>query len=309
MNGRAEVGLPVLLAGVTVLLAALSLLLSPSRVVVLDPFDAPAVRVPAGAVALTAVLLGVAAVGLARRWAPMVRSRRPAAMILGTAHVVAWAGLLVAAWLVSYRDASADHLRWLGLAAYALGHLTSTWAARDRPETIPRAVRPPAHEGDAAAWTGHARLSADVVAPLAITLLVLVGHAFANSLYADGAGGLWVLWLLLLVLVVYSGQLRALWVTVTIGINGVRIRTGPFGRVIHRSWDQLGAVEVLDEELSSDSLLWARRFERRYVLRPGPALRLRQPEPHKPAITVSVDHAEQGAAVAARHLADRARRG
>jgi hypothetical protein len=60
-------------------------------------------------------------------------------------------------------------------------------------------------------------------------------------------------------------------------------------------------VVSLVAELPADSVLWARRFGRRYVLRPGPVLRLRQPELHLPAITVSVDHAEQAAAVAARH--------
>ena len=164
------------------------------------------------------------------------------------------------------------------------------------------------YPGQAVAWTGHARLSADVATPLLVALLLLGRPPYAAMLYHGGNSGLALLAPVLFFLLLYNGQLRALWATVTVGGNGVRIRTGPFGRVIHRRWDQIGAVEVLDEELPADSLLWARRLERRDVLRPGPAPRLRQPGLHLPAITVSIDHADQAATITARHLADHTHR-
>ena len=272
MNGRAEVGVPALLSGVTVLLSALSPVL------------------------------------LARRWAQLTRSRHPAGTMVGSAHALSWAGLALLAWPVLPGD-----MTWatnqLPMWSWVVGTGTGWVATRHRPEAVPAPVRPAPFPGEAVAWSGHARLSVDTAAPLAVTLLLLVGPATANTVYEPGPGSLGVFIPLLFVCLLYSSQFRSLWLTVTIGGNGVRIRTGPFGRVIHRSWDQIGAVEVLDEELSGDSLLWARRWmEQRFVLRSGPALRLRQPELHRPAITVSVDHADQGAAVAACHLADRARR-
>ncbi|MFO7776995.1 MAG: hypothetical protein R6V28_01435 [Nitriliruptoraceae bacterium] len=307
MNGRTEVGLPALLAGVTVLLAALSPLLLPAEVVILYPLEGPAVTAPTGLVSAVAIAVAGGGVLLARRWAQLTRSRHPAGTMLGSAHALSWAGLALLAWPVLPGD-----MTWatnqLSMWSWVVGAWTGWVATRHRPEAVPAPVEPAPFPGEAVAWTGHARLSVDTAAPLVVALLLLTGPATATTVHDPGTGSLGVFIPLLFVLLLYSGQLRALWVTVTIGGNGVRVRTGPFGRVIHRGWDQIGAVEVLDEELSSDSLLWARRFERRYVLRPGPALRLRQPEPHLPAITVSVDHADQGAAVAARHLADRARR-
>ena len=304
MNGRAEVGLPGLLAGVTVLLAALSPVLLPAEVVVLDRLEGPTVSVPSGLVVATALTLAGCGVLLARRWARLTRSRRPAGMMIGQAHALAWAGLAVVGWPLAFEEPS--WFPYLGQAPWVLGHVSGWAATRHRPREVPAAVRPPAYSGEAVAWSGHARLSADVAAPLLVFMLLILGPPYAAMLDGGGSGGWFgLLAPLLVVLLLYNRQLRALWVTVTIGANGIRIRTGPFGQVLHRSWDQIGAVEALDEELPPDSLLWARRFARRYVLRAGPALRIRPPEPHRPAITVSVDHADQAAAIATRHHASR----
>jgi len=308
VNGRAEVGLPALLAGVTMLLAALSPLLLPAEVVVLYPSEAPAVTAPTGLVSAVAIAVAGGGVLLARRWAQLTRSRHPAGTMVGAAHALSWAGLAWLAWPVLPGD-----MIWatnqLAMWSWIVGTGSGWMATRHRPEAVPAPVRPAPIPGRAVAWTGHTRLSVDTAAPLAVALVLLVGPATATLVYDPGTGSLGVFLPLLFVVLLYGSQFRSLWLTVTIGGNGVRIRTGPFGRVLHRSWDQIGAVEVLEEELVSESLLWARRWlEQRFVLRSGPALRLRQPELHKPAITVSVDDAEQGAAVAARHLADRARR-
>lgn len=307
MNGRAEVGVAGLALAGTALLAALSPVLLPGEVVVLDPFEAPAVTAPTWLVSAAAMISGGCGLLLARRWTGLTRSRRPAALMVGHAHALAWAGLLLLAWPLQV-----DGTTWtadsIGVIPWALGGVTGWVATRHRPQTVPAAALPPAYPGAAVTWTGHARLSADVTAPLLVFLLLVAGPPYAAMLRDGSSGGLALSAPLVFMLLLFGGQLRALWVTVTIGANGIRVRTGPLGRAIHRHWDQIGAVEVLDEELPADSLLWARRFERRYVLRPGPVLRIRQPELHLPAITVSIDHADQAAAVAARYLADHTHR-
>ena len=307
MNGRAEVGLPVLLAGVTVLLAALSPVLLPAEVAILDTLDGPTLTVPTWIASAGSIALVGAGVLLARRVCRVTRSRQPAAMAFGYAHALAWAGLVLLAWpLVSSERTWSTPL--IGLGCWTLGLLSGLVVTRHRPVAVPGPVLPTPFPGAAVTWTGQARLNADMAAPLFVLAVLLGVPSVATLLLLPLDTDLLLLGIWALLLLVWAGQLRALWVTVTIGHNGIRIRTGPFGRAVHRDWDQIGAVEILDEELHTDSLLWVRRFERRYVLRPGPALRLRQPEPHLAAITVSVDQAEQGAAVAARHLADRARR-
>jgi len=306
VNGRAEVGLPAALAGVTVLLAALSPALLPAELAVLETHDGPTVTAPTWIVSVGAVVLVGAGVLLAHRVSRVTRSRQPAAMAFGYAHALAWAGLVLLA-----RPVVSNERTWstplIGLSCLTLGLLSGLLVTRHRPTAVPAPVLPSPFPGAAVTWTGQARLSADMAAPLFVFAVLVGVPSVATLLLLPLDTDLLLLGVWLLLLLVWAGQLRALWVTVTIGHNGIRIRTGPLGRAVHRDWDQIGAVEILDEELHTDSLLWARRFERRYVLRPGPALRLRQPELHKPAITVSVDHAEQGAAVAARHLADRAR--
>ncbi|TVR27737.1 MAG: hypothetical protein EA387_00855 [Nitriliruptor sp.] len=65
--------------------------------------------------------------------------------------------------------------------AYALGNLTGWVTTRDRPQTVPTPLLPPPYPGQAVAWTGHARLSADVAAPL-LVFFVVVGPAMATNL-------------------------------------------------------------------------------------------------------------------------------
>lgn len=89
---------------------------------------------------------------------------------------------------------------------------------------------------------------------------------------------------------------------------GTPVRSATIGQAHALAW---AGLLMLARPLRVDAMtwtaalgLWARRFARRYVFRAGPALRIRRSE-HVPAITVSVDHADQAAAIAARHHASR----
>jgi hypothetical protein len=304
VNGRAEVGLPLLLLGVTVVLAALAPVLSPDHVVIIAPLEGHQVLAPTAAVALVSVVVLAGATALARRWARLTRSRRPAALAVGQAHALAWAGLVILVWPLALSEETWA-IPQLGMGAWVLGTVTGWATTRHRPIAVTHPAQQPPHPGDAVAWTGHARLSVDVAAPLLVFLLLVAAPPFVTTFASDIGPGIALPAMALLVLLIYLGQLRALWVSVTIGVNGIRIRTGPVGRVLHCRWDEITRVEVIDEELPADSLLWAQRFERRYVLRPGPALHIHQP--HHPIITVTVDNAHQAAAIATRHLVEQAR--
>lgn len=158
MNGRAEVGLPALLAGVTVLLAALSPVLLPAEVVVLSPLEGPAITAPTGLVSAVAIAVAGGGVLLARRWTQLTRSRRPAGTLVGSAHALSWAGLALLAWPVVPAD-----MIWatnqLPMWSWIVGIGTGWVATRHRPEAVPAPVRPAPIPGRAVAWTGHARLS------------------------------------------------------------------------------------------------------------------------------------------------------
>ncbi len=305
MKGRAEVGLPLVLATTTVMLAVVTALRGPTQVVLVDPFDAPPVSVPAWAIGVAAVMLSGCGVLLARRWARLTRRRQPARVLVGAAHALSWGGLALLVWLLVF-GAPSWAFATLGIWPFVLGQVTGYLTTRHRPTTSSQPAPPPVSPGEAVTWTGHTRLGVDAAAPLLVFLLLVAGPSIVTTPFQPGVGVLGLVAGLLFILLVYNSQLRALWVTVTIGPNGIRIRVGPFGRVIHRDWDQIGSVEVLDDEpLSDDHLLWARRFARRYVLRPGPALRLHTPDHHLPFVTVSIDNADQAATIAAGFLAAR----
>ncbi len=189
MNGRAEVGLPMVLLGVSLVLAALAPVLLPDHVVVIAPLEGQQVLAPTAAVALVSVVLLAGATALARRWARLTRSRRPAALAVGQAHALAWAGLALIVWPLALSEETLA-IPQLGLAAWVLGAVTGWATTRHRPITVTYAAQQPAHPGDAVAWTGHARLSMDVAAPLIVFLLLVAAPPFVTTFYSDICPGI-----------------------------------------------------------------------------------------------------------------------
>ncbi len=258
--------------------------------------------------------LAAAAVAATARTAPLVRTRRTARHLLGVANGVALVVVMLRvvvlvanegqedaatatfpSLLPRLGDSSSAQLMVGASLALALGSgLARLLSGLTRPVAPPpllarppRGVRP-----EGLVWTGRSRMAPQV---LLLSTSGMLPFLVAAPFVAGAAAVIWPIMFGVVVLM----TLRRLWCDVAIGPAGIGVRTRPFGVRWQIDWHDVVMVEVVDVD-ASDVRTGHTQPGRKAMLRPGPALRVLLADAS--AVVATVDGAEVGAAVAARHL-------